>query len=234
MKLQKYMAHCGVDSRRACEKIIEQGRVTVNGEPAHLGMRVEEGDVVLLDGHELRLPDEKPVYIILNKPLDVVTTVKDTHDRKTVLDIVDVPQRVYPVGRLDMDSTGLILLTNDGELANKLSHPKYGVTKTYMARLRGNVSDADIQRLRDGVEIDGQMTHPAQVDVLARTVGSIRVKITIHEGRNRQIRKMCLKIGHPVLSLVRTEYAGLSIKGMLPGQWRELTGEEVGELKSKG
>lgn len=218
-RLQKVLAATGWGSRRTCEELIAAGRVTVNGEVAQLGRRVDaEHDLIEVDGVPVGV---KPglVYYLLNKPTGVVTTAKDTHDRPTVVELVPGEPRVFPVGRLDIDTEGLLLLTNDGDLAHRIAHPSHGMEKEYLAHVRGRVTPGEVRRLRDGVELDDGVTAPAEVS--QPTPGVLR--ITIHEGRNRQVRRMCEAVGHPVLRLVRTRIGPISDRSLRPGDWRELS-----------
>ena len=233
MRLQKYMADCGVASRRACEKIITDGRVTVNGIPAVLGMSVEETDDVRLDGKKLA-PQQKRVVLMLYKPRGVVSTSSDEAGRKTVQTFVsELPYRLYNVGRLDLNSEGLLLLTNDGELANRLMHPRYGVKKTYRVVCDGTLSASEIAALTNGVELDDGLTAPAQVANIRRsTTGGTAFSITIHEGRNRQIRRMLEAVGHRTLRLKREAYGNLKIGELRPGEWRYLSEEEIEGLNA--
>lgn len=227
-RLQKVLASRGWGSRRICEEMIEDGRVTVNGDIARLGQRVDvERDLVEVDGAPVGVrPDF--VYYLLNKPSGVVSTAKDTHDRETVVDLVPDSPRVYPVGRLDSETEGLLLLTNDGELTHRLTHPRFGVEKEYMAHVECSdkgVSGSALAALRNGVEIGDGVTSPAEVGELQPGV----LRIVIHEGRNRQVRRMCEAVGHPVVRLVRTRIGPLTDRTLRPGQWRELT---LAELRS--
>jgi 23S rRNA pseudouridine2605 synthase len=222
-RLQKVLATRGWGSRRACEDLISAGRVTVNGEVAVLGRRVDtDHDVVEVD----RVPvGVKPglVYYLLNKPRGVVTTASDTHGRPTVVELVPSEPRVFPVGRLDADTEGLLLLTNDGDLAQRLTHPSHGVDKEYLAEVDGgSVAQGKLRALREGIELDDGMTAPAEVS--QPTPGVLR--ITIHEGRNRQVRRMCDAIGHPVRRLVRVRLGTIHDRSLQPGQWRELSAAE--------
>ena len=221
-RLQKVLAATGWGSRRACEDLIAAGRVQVNGEVAELGRRVDPAnDLIEVDGAPV---GTKPglVYYLLNKPQGVVTTAKDTHGRPTVVELVPREPRVFPVGRLDADTEGLLLLTNDGELAHRVSHPSHGVDKEYLAHVRGRLSPSELRALRAGVELDDGMTAPAEASQPSPGV----LRITIHEGRNRQVRRMCDAVGHPVLRLVRTRIGPISDRALRPGDWRELsTGE---------
>ena len=231
MRLQKFMADCGVASRRACEQIISDGRVTVNGVPAQLGMSVEETDDVRLDGKRLSL-QQKRVVLMLYKPRGVVSTSSDESGRKTVEAFVsELPYRLYNVGRLDLNSEGLLLLTNDGELANRLMHPRYGVNKTYRVVCDGTLSASEIAALTNGVELEDGLTAPAKVANIRRsTTGGTAFSITIHEGRNRQIRRMLEAVGHRTLRLKREQYGNLRLGALKPGEWRYLSEEEIADL----
>ena len=225
-RLQKVLAIRGWGSRRVCEELIEEGRVTVNGTVAVLGQRVEtESDTVEVDGVQIGLRPDL-VYYLLNKPAGVITTSADTHGRPTVIDLVPMEPRVFAVGRLDADTEGLLLLTNDGELANRLAHPSHGVEKEYLAYVNGNVPNKVLLRLRNGIELDDGLTAPARASQLSPGL----LRLTIHEGRNRQIRRMCEAVGFPVQRLVRVRIASLRDAQLPPGQWRELTIAEVREL----
>jgi 23S rRNA pseudouridine2605 synthase len=225
-RLQKVLAGRGYGGRRACELLIEAGRVTVNGEVAQLGRRVDvANDRIEVDGIPVPL-DPGLVYYLLHKPAGVMTTAKDTHGRPTVVELVPAEPRVFSVGRLDADTEGLLLLTNDGELTQRLTHPSFGVEKEYLASVRGVPSSGAVRRLREGIELDDGMTAPAKVT--QPTPGLL--KIAIHEGRNRQVRRMCEAIGHPVERLVRVRIGSLRDTKLEPGEWRLLTPEEVRAL----
>jgi 23S rRNA pseudouridine2605 synthase len=228
-RLQKVLAARGWGSRRASEALIEQGRVTVNGEPAVLGRRVDpDVDLIEVDGAPVGTKAGL-VHYLLNKPPGVVTTASDPQGRRTVVDLVPTEPRVFPVGRLDADTEGLLVLTNDGELANRVAHPSHGVAKEYLATVvtrGGPVSPAAIRALRTGVELDDGPTAPAKVSQPSPGV----LRITIHEGRNRQIRRMCEAVGYPVTRLVRTRIGPLRDTRLKPGDWRDLTAEEVRRL----
>ena len=234
MRLQKYMAMCGVAARRKCEEIIREGRVTVNGETVtEMGTLVQEGDVVTLDGERIQ-PEEKKVYILYHKPAGEVTTVSDDKGRETVLDrFRDLPVRVYPVGRLDYDSEGLLLLTNDGELAQRLTHPSCEVDKTYLVRIVGSLTKEEHDRLRRGLYMEGdeRRTWPARVGIVRTGEVWSDVLVTIHEGRNRQVRRMMDAVGHRVVMLRRVRFGPLELGGLRRGEWRELTAEEIGKLR---
>ena len=225
VRLNRYLASAGVGSRRAVDELIRAGRVTVNGEVGELGAAVGDGDVVAVDGRTVA-PQEL-AYLMLHKPSGVVTTASDPQRRRTVVDLVESPERVYPVGRLDRDTTGLLLLTNDGELANRLAHPRQGVDKTYVVEVEGDPPPEAIRRLAEGVELDDGPTAPAR----ARRLGAGRLELVIHEGRNRQVRRMCEAVGHPVRRLHRTAYGPLELDTLAPGSWRPLTAEEVAALR---
>jgi len=227
MRLNTYLARAGVASRRGADDLIKAGRVTVNGEPGQLNTFVEHEDRVELDGQPL---EPQPLtYVLLHKPAGTVTTARDPRNRPTVVDLVDHPARVVPVGRLDVDTTGALLLTNDGELAHRLAHPRYGVEKVYEADVEGEPTDEDLDRLRDGIDLDDGRTAPAQ----ARRLGPRTVELTLHEGRKHQVKRMLAAVGHPVAKLHRSRYAGLSPEGLEPGQWRELEPSEVERLRKR-
>ncbi|HEV2821401.1 MAG TPA: pseudouridine synthase [Solirubrobacteraceae bacterium] len=230
MRLAKFLAHAGVASRRAAEDIVRAGRVTVGGavvtDPAR---DVEGSSGVAVDGRALEGAEER-VVVALHKPPGVVATARDTHGRATVVDLVDLPgTRLYPVGRLDADTTGLILLTNDGELAQRLLHPRYEVPRTYRARVAGGrLSPRALRALREGVELDDGRTSPAEV----REVRVGLLELTLHEGRKRQVKRMCAAVGHPVQALERTRFGPLDLRGLAPGCWRRLSPAEVQRLRA--
>jgi 23S rRNA pseudouridine2605 synthase len=226
VRLNAYLARAGVASRRAADDLIKAGRVRVNGEPGALNTFVEPGDRVELDGRPLA--PQPLAYVLLHKPAGVVTTARDPRGRKTVVDLVDHPARVVPVGRLDADTTGALLLTNDGGLAHRLAHPRYEVEKLYEAEVEGRPSDEALQRLTRGVELEDGRTAPARV----RRLGSSRVELAIHEGRKHQVKRMLDAVGFPVRRLHRSRYAGLSLEGLGLGQWRELSPGEVARLRA--
>ncbi len=235
MRLQKYMAECGVSSRRGAEKLIEQGRVQVNGEIIDfMGFDVdEESDVVELDGTVIK-KETKKYYIMLNKPKNYVTTVSDDLGRPTVMELVrDIKARIYPVGRLDFDTTGLIILTNDGEFANIVTHPKHVINKTYIARVKKPLDEEQLMRLRNGVELDGVMTAKAGAENVKNPKHGAEVKITIHEGRNRQVRRMLESVGSEVLSLKRLSIGSLTLGNLPEGKWRNLSDAEINKLRGK-
>ena len=226
MRLNAYLARAGVASRRKADELIKAGRVTVNGEPGQLNTFVASRDHVQVDGQDVTR--QRPTYVLLHKPRGVVTTVSDPQRRPTVVSLVDVPERVVPVGRLDVNTTGALLLTNDGELAHRLAHPRYGVEKTYVAEVLGTPSDETVRALERGVELEDGPTAPAR----ARLLGPSRVELTIHEGRKHQVKRMLEAVGYPVRRLHRTVYAALSADDLEPGAWRELSNDEVARLRS--
>ena len=234
IRLQKYLAQCGIASRRKAEEYIRNGRVRVNGQVVtQMGVKVSPKARVEVDGKPVK-PEKKKVYILLHKPKGYVTTVSDPEGRQTVLDLVqEVKERVYPVGRLDYDSSGLLLLTNDGDFANLLMHPKHEILKVYIVTVKGKPSEKAIEKLRNGIRIDNYITAPAFVKVLNIYENKTKLEITIHEGRNRQIRKMCEKIGHPVIRLKRVAFGKLELCSLKPGEWRFLTEKEVKQLMGK-
>jgi 23S rRNA pseudouridine2605 synthase len=229
MRLNAFLARAGVASRRRADELIREGRVRVNGQQGELNTVVGSRDVVEVDGQ--RVERQPLVYVLLNKPTGVVTTASDPQGRPTVVDLVDHEVRIVPVGRLDVNTSGAILLTNDGPLAHRLAHPRYGVPKAYDVDVEGSPSPADIDALRAGVQLEDGKTAPAEVRIIRRGSRFSRLEITLHEGRNRQIRRMCEAVGHPVRSLHRRRYAGLRLVGIGPGEWRELTPDEVESLR---
>jgi 23S rRNA pseudouridine2605 synthase len=224
VRLNAYLARAGVASRRGADELIRSGRVTVNGEPAGLATFVERDDVVRLDGRPL---EPQPLaYVLLHKPSGVVTTARDPHGRPTVVDLVAHPQRVVPVGRLDADTTGVLVLTNDGALAHRLMHPRYEVEKLYEVEVEGDPSPEALRRLSEGIELEDRRTAPART----RRLAPGRVELAIHEGRKHQVKRMLEAVGHPVRRLHRSGYAGLELGSLAPGEWRELTPDEVRRL----
>jgi len=231
-RLQKYMAHTGLASRRVCEEMIRAGRVTVNGRRAVLGTVVDPTkDRILVDGKPIGRPERKR-YLIVHKPKGYVTTARDQFARKTVLDLVTgVSERVYPVGRLDYDSEGLVLLTNDGRLANGIMHPSYGLEKVYLVTVAGAITGSALKQLRRGVMLEDGMTQPAQVELLMQDNDESMLRIAIQEGRNRQVRRMCQAVGFPVRRLVRIAIGPIKLGKLKVGEMRELTPAEVSKLK---
>lgn len=232
-RLQKVMAHAGIASRRKSEEIIEQGRVKVNGElVTELGTKVSVNDEITVD--EIPLTREQKVYVLLNKPRETISTVDDPKNRDTVVELIEgVEERIYPVGRLDWDTTGALLLTNDGDLSYKLTHPSFEFPKTYVAKVNGHMQNKDGNILAKGIKLDGKMTAPARVNILSydgRT-NSTMVRITLHEGRNHQVKNMFKEIGYPVDKLTREKFGFLSVESLQSGDWRYLTPYEVKQLE---
>jgi len=225
MRLNAFLARAGVASRRRADELIKAGRVTVNGEPGQLNTVVGVRDRVEVDGQEVER--QRLRYVLLHKPAGVVTTARDPSGRPNVVELVPAEPRVVPVGRLDADTTGALLLTNDGQLAHRLAHPRYGVEKTYVAEVEGDPDEDALQQLRDGLDLDDGRTAPAR----ARRLGPGRVVLVLHEGRKHQVKRMLAAVGHPVGLLHRSEYAGLTLDGLRAGAWRELTPEEVERLR---
>jgi pseudouridine synthase len=228
VRLNAFLARAGIASRRGAEDLIRAGRVRVNGEVAELATFVEGADRVEVDGEEVG--PEPLTYVLLHKPAGVVTTARDPHGRPTVVGLVGHERRVVPVGRLDADTTGVLLLTNDGPLAHRLMHPRYEVDKVYEVDVEGAPSDEALARLAQGIELDDGTTAPAEVKRLAHA----RLELTIHEGRKHQVKRMLAAVGHPVTRLHRSSYAGLTAAGLAPGEWRELSGAEVKALRAPG
>jgi pseudouridine synthase len=225
VRLNAYLARAGIASRRGSDDLIKEGRVKVNDEPGQLNTYVHAGDRVEVDGEPVAA--QKLTYVLLNKPAGTVTTASDPQGRPTVVQLVeDVPERIVPVGRLDADTTGALLLTNDGALAHRLAHPRYGVEKVYEVDVEGEPEDAVLRRLAEGVELDDGLTAPAEVTLLAPS----RLELTLHEGRKHQVKRMCEAVGHPVRRLHRSRYADLTLEGLEPGRWRELEPSEVKRL----
>ena len=234
-RLQKYLASCGVASRRMSEEIIKSGRVAVNGQiVTEMGVKIKIGtDKVTVDGKDIT-PEEEHVYLMLNKPEGYVTTAHDPQGRPTVLDLVaEVPQRVFPIGRLDVDTEGLLFLTNDGELAYRLTHPKFAVTKVYHALVTGKPSEDKLDRMRNGLKLEDGMTKPCTVKVIRRYNHKTMLEITISEGRNRQVRRMCQAIGNPIIELERVKIENIELSNVKRGQYRKLTLEELAPLMYK-
>ena len=226
MRLNAFLARAGVASRRGADELVRAGRVLVNGVPGELNTVVGAHDVVEVDGR--RVERQPLAYVLLHKPGGVVTTARDPQGRPTVVGLVSNPVRVVPVGRLDADTTGALLLTNDGHLAHRLAHPRYGVPKVYEAEVEGSPGADALAALREGVELEDGRTAPAEAHLLE----SGRVELTLHEGRKRQVKRMLEAVGHPVRRLHRSRYAGLGVEGLDPGEWRELTADEVAALRS--
>jgi 23S rRNA pseudouridine2605 synthase len=226
VRLNAFLARAGIASRRRADELIKAGRVTVNGDPGQLNTVVGAHDRVEVDGREVAR--QRLAYVLLHKPAGVVTTVRDPPGRPTVVGLVPSEPRVVPVGRLDADTTGALLLTNDGPLAHRLAHPRYEVDKVYEVEVEGDPDEDALRRLREGVDLDDGRTAPAEV----RRLGPGRVELTIHEGRKHQVKRMCEAVGRTVRRLHRSRYAGLDLRGLAPGEWRELTPKEVAALRA--
>jgi 23S rRNA pseudouridine2605 synthase len=226
VRLNAFLARAGVASRRRADELIKAGRVTVNGETGRLNTFVSAADRVAVDGQEVVA--QRLAYVLLYKPPGTVTTARDPRGRPTVVELVDLPERVVPVGRLDADTTGALLLTNDGPLAHRLAHPRYGVEKVYEAEVEGEPDAEALRRLEEGVELEDGRTAPAR----ARLLATHTIELTLHEGRKHQVKRMCAEVGHPVLRLHRSRYAELTLEGLEPGRWRELEPSEVTRLRS--
>ena len=234
-RLQKIISRAGLMSRREAEKFILAGKVTVDGKIiSELGAKADsQKNKICVKGKELTFV-EKKIYILLNKPKGYISTAKDDRGRKTVLDLISgIAERIYPVGRLDYDSEGLLLLTNDGDLMNKLLHPKYKIAKTYRAKILGKISEENLQKLCEGIELEDGLTAPAKFSLIGAGKNFSTVEITIHEGRNRQIRRMFAAVGHEVISLRRIKFAGLTLKNLPVGNFRMLTAEEIFSLRKQ-
>ena len=225
MRLNAYLARAGVASRRRADELIKAGRVTVNGEPGRLNTVVGAHDRVEVDGEEVAR--QRLAYVLLHKPAGVVTTARDPQGRTTVVGLVPHEPRVVPVGRLDVDTTGVLLLTNDGQLAHRLAHPRYGLEKTYVAEVERDPDEDALRRLREGIELEDGWTAPAG----ARRLGPGRVELVLHEGRKHQVKRMLSAVGYPVTRLHRSAYAGLTLEGLEPARWRELDADEVDQLR---
>jgi 23S rRNA pseudouridine2605 synthase len=225
MRLNAFLGRAGVASRRKADELIVAGRVTVNGEPGQLNTFVSSDDAVEVDGRSVT--KQRLTYVLLHKPAGVVTTARDPGGRPTVVELVEHDVRVVPVGRLDADTTGALLLTNDGPLSHRLAHPRYEVDKVYEVDVDGNPSDVTLQQLAEGVQLDDGLTAPAEV----RRLGPSRIELTLHEGRKHQVKRMCEAVGHPVVRLHRSRYATLTLGDLAPGEWRLLTADEVQALR---
>lgn len=232
-RLQKYMASCGIASRRKCEEIILSGEVKVNGEIVNeLGVKVDpDKDVVEYKG-DVITKEENKVYIMLHKPEGYITSLKDEKGRETILDIVDVEERIFPIGRLDYDSSGLLLLTNDGDIYNKVIHPRVELKKKYIAVCEGHFTESDINRIKTGIDIGGYTTAPAEIQILEERSRTCTVEISIHEGKNRQIRRMCSALDHEVIMLKRVSVGDLKLGYLKSGSWRNLNEEELNYILS--
>ena len=232
MRIQRALAQAGVAGRRAAERMVAEGRVAVNGVPARVGQSVGPTDTITVDGAAVEAQERRT--LLLNKPRGVLSSVGDARGRPTVVDNLPDLGRLYPVGRLDLQTTGAILITNDGELAHRLMHPRYGVTKTYQVLFAGKLSSATLRQLRDGVDLEDGPTAPAGVKRMDRRAGEgTWLELELHEGRNRQIRRMGEAVGHPVVRLHRSRYAGIGLRNLPPGSWRELHDHELREIAEK-
>ncbi|SHE41828.1 MULTISPECIES: pseudouridine synthase [Caloramator] len=231
-RIQKYIARCGIASRRKAEELVLQGKVKVNGKVIKEIVTVDtEFDVIEVNGKVVK-PEENKVYIMLNKPTGYITSAKDQFGRKTVVDLVDVKERIFPVGRLDYDTSGLLILTNDGEVANKLMHPSKEIDKVYIAEVEGVPTREEMERFKRGLKIEDYITAPAKIKLLKIRDKTSIVEVIIHEGRNRQVRKMCSAIGHKVLKLKRVRIGSLELGNLKEGEWRYLNSDEIEYLKS--
>ena len=232
-RLQKYLANCGVASRRKCEEYIKQGKIKVNGEiVTELGTKINpEKDIIEFENKKIK-QNSKNIYILLNKPIGYVTTADDQFGRETVLDLVKVKERIVPVGRLDMYTSGALILTNDGDFVYKVTHPKHEIEKTYTVTVKGIVQNSEVEKLRQGVKIEEYITKPAKVKILKTDTEKeiSRLEITIHEGKNRQVRKMCEAVGRKVLALHRSKIGNIGVKDLELGKWRYLNSKEVEQL----
>lgn len=231
LRLQKYLAQCGVSSRRGAEQIIQEGRVTVNGTVVtEMGIKVKKGDKVTVDGQIVKQEKIK-YYILLNKPAGVLSSVKDDRGRECVVDLIEgIDARLYPVGRLDYDTTGLLLLTNDGDFMQRVTHPSFEIWKTYQAVVKGVPTETDVKRFAEGIMLDDGKTLPAVLDVVGYKGNNAIVEVSIREGRNRQVRRMLERIGHPVNSLKRISFGSLELGDLKPGKWRHVQPEEISRL----
>lgn len=235
MRINKYIASCGAASRRKAEEMILEGRIKVNGKTVTvLGTEIEEDDIVTLDGKIIKVEEQK-VYIMLNKPVGYVTTLKDEHDRKIVTDLLPKELgRIFPVGRLDYDTSGLLLMTNDGDLTYKLTHPKHEVTKVYRAKVKGFIREEAKKMVEEGIDLEEYVTSPGKLHILKRDTNSSMIELEIHEGKNRQVRKMCETLGTPVLKLKRISFGNIGLGALKTGEWRHLTKSELDYLNRLG
>lgn len=232
MRINKYLASLGIGSRRAIDKMIDDRRIRVNGEVISAGVKVTDDDLIEIDGKKISKEAEKKVYYLLNKPLEVLSSAKDDRGRKTVVDLIRCKERIFPVGRLDYNTTGLIILTNDGELFNKVIHPRAELYKQYYVKVLGEIKDSSLEMLRNGVKLEDGMTLPAIVKLVKREKGKSEVEISIREGRNRQVRRMFDSVNHPVITLKREKIGKITIGKLKLGEYRELTKEEINYLYS--
>lgn len=232
MRINKYLASIGIASRREIDRLIDEGAIKVNGEKATAGIKVSDKDEIYIKGKKVNKSAEIKVYYLLNKPLEVLSSVKDDRGRKTVVDLIKCKERIFPIGRLDYNTSGLMILTNDGELFNRIIHPKAEIYKEYRAKVFGEIKDESITKLKNGVKLEDGMTLPAYVTLLKREKGKSELLISIREGRNRQVRRMLDAVNHPVITLKREKIGKLSLGNLKLGEYRELTTEEVNYLYS--
>lgn len=232
IRINKFLAELGVGSRRAIDKMIEEKRIKVNGVLAESGIKVDKSDKIFVNGKLLEFEKKKKVYFMLNKPKRVLSTAKDERGRKTVVDLIDTKERIFPIGRLDYDTEGLLLLTNDGEIFNKVIHPRTEVYKTYLVEARGNINMTTLNKLKRGVMLDDKMTLPAKAKILLADERHTELHFAIKEGRNRQVRRMFESVGHPVINLKRIMLGELNLEGLEVGEYRPLTKKEINYLYS--
>ncbi|MDX1413638.1 MAG: pseudouridine synthase [Candidatus Promineifilaceae bacterium] len=235
-RLQKILARAGYGSRRSNEAIISSGRVRVNGQIAKLGNRADPTtDIIEVDGVRIQIEKEKYIYIALNKPRGVISSLEDElqQNRTTVRDLISLPGHLYPVGRLDKPSEGLILMTNDGQLAHRLTHPRYQHKKVYEVELEGSIPDSSLEQWREGIILDGRKTAPARITIIKRDMKTTMLQVTLREGRKRQIRRIAASFGHPVRRLVRIKMGPIKLGKLLPGQWRYLSEAEISRIRSQ-
>lgn len=232
IRINKFLAELGVGSRRAIDKMIEEKRIKVNGVLAESGIKVDKSDKISVNGKLLEFEKKKKVYFMLNKPKRVLSTAKDERGRKTVVDLIDTKERIFPIGRLDYDTEGLLLLTNDGEIFNKVIHPRTEVYKTYLVEARGNINMTTLNKLKRGIMLDDKMTLPAKAKILLADVRHTELHFAIKEGRNRQVRRMFELVGHPVINLKRIMLGELNLEGLEVGEYRPLTKKEINYLYS--
>lgn len=234
IRINKYLANLGIDSRRAIDKLIEEGKILVNGSVALSGMKVDENDEIIINGKNInKKTQSKKVYFMLNKPQKVLSAVKDDRGRKLVTDLIDTDERIFPIGRLDYDTEGLIILTNDGDIYNRVIHPRGEVFKTYYVEIQGNISMTSLNKIKKGIELDGKMTLPAKAKIISSTSNSTTLNVSIKEGRNRQIRRMFESVGHKVTFLKRIAIGNLLLDEKLKiGDYRPLKKIEINYLYS--
>lgn len=232
MRINKYLASLGIASRREIDRLIDEGAIKVNGEKATAGIKVSDKDEIYIKGKKISKSIEKKVYFLLNKPLEVLSSVKDDRGRKTVVDLIKCKERIFPIGRLDYNTSGLLILTNDGDLFNRIIHPKAEIYKEYYAKVLGEIKDESINKLKNGVKLEDGITLPAYVTLLKREKGKSELLVSIREGRNRQVRRMFESVGHPVINLKRIMLGELNLDGLNIGEYRPLTKKEINYLYS--